>query len=106
MHGVPGMRSVVPVSRPALQRGERTHREVRRVPRPRRRRFGPDMRRGVSPAGLGFGIYDDLVDHPLAVERVALMPDPVITQPNYAIEPCEAALRAVGPDTLRNLGEI
>ena len=32
--------------------------------------------------------------------------DPVITQPNYAIEPCEAALRAVGPDTLRNLGEI
>ena len=34
------------------------------------------------------------------------MPDPVITQPNYAIEPCEAALRAVGPDTLRNLGEI
>ena len=55
---------------------------------------------------LGFGIYDDIADHPLMVERVATMPDPVITQPNYAIEPCEAALRAADAAALQNLGEI
>ena len=55
---------------------------------------------------LGFGIYDDIADHPLMVERVATMPDPVITQPNYAIEPCEAALRAADAVALQNLGEI
>ena len=38
---------------------------------------------------LGFGIYNDLADHPAMVEKVGMMPDPQITQPNYAIEPCE-----------------
>ena len=51
-------------------------------------------------------LNDDIADHPLMVERVATMPDPVITQPNYAIEPCEAALRAADAAALQNLGEI
>ena len=68
--------------------------------------LGPICVEACPQRALGFGIYDDIADHPLMVERVATMPDPVITQPNYAIEPCEAALRAADAAALQNLGEI
>lgn len=76
------------------------------VLRSRRRRPRADLRGACPQRALDFGIYDDIADHPLMVERVATMPDPVITQPNYAIEPCEAALRAADAVALQNLGEI
>lgn len=54
---------------------------------------------------LDFGLYKE-IDRPLLVERVGAMPDPSITQPNYAIDPCEVATRVtVEPDDLRNLQE-
>lgn len=54
---------------------------------------------------LAFGMYKE-IDRPLLVERVGAIPDPSITQPNYAIDPCEVAIRAtVEPDDLRNLQE-
>ena len=68
--------------------------------------LGPICVEACPQRALDFGIYDDIADHPLMVERVATMPDPVITQPNYAIEPCEAALRAADAVALQNLGEI
>lgn len=41
------------------------------------------------------------------VERVATMPDPAITQPNYAIDPIDTALDvAVGAENLINLREV
>ena len=53
LHGMSGVRPVVPLSRPAFQRGECAHREVLRVLRSRRRRPRADLRGGVPPAGLG-----------------------------------------------------
>lgn len=56
---------------------------------------------------LGFGLYKDIGDHPLLVENVAFMPDPSVTQPNYAIDPCETALRvSASPSLLENLKEV
>ena len=66
----------------------------------------------AAEGGIGCGLVAHSVGAvsythlPLMVERVATMPDPVITQPNYAIEPCEAALRAADAVALQNLGEI
>ena len=55
---------------------------------------------------LDFGLYDELAEGPRVVERVAAMPDPVITQPNYAIEPSEAARCARLGEELMNPHEV
>ena len=81
--------------------------------RPEVRRCFDRVEEGLAPIcveacpqhALAFGMYKE-IDRPLLVERVGVMPDPSITQPNYAIDPCEVAIRAtVEPDDLRNLQE-
>ncbi len=65
--------------------------------------LGPICVEACPQRALDFGIYDDLSERPLVVERVASMPDPRITQPNYSIKPCDAAERkSVGNDMVVN----
>lgn len=65
--------------------------------------LGPICVEACPQRALDFGIYDDLSERPLVVERVASMPDPRITQPNYIIKPCDAAERkSVGNDMVVN----
>lgn len=40
---------------------------------------------------LDYGVYSDISDHFMMVEQIATMPNPSLTQPNYAIEPYYAA---------------
>lgn len=69
--------------------------------------LGPICVEACPQRALDFGVYDDLAERPLMVERVASMPDPHITQPNYAIKPCDAAERnTVGEDMIRNPWEM
>lgn len=69
--------------------------------------LGPICVEACPQRALGFGVYDDLSDRPLVVERVATMPDPRITQPNYAIKPCDSAeSKSAGDSSVVNPLEV
>lgn len=69
--------------------------------------LGPICVEACPQRALGFGVYDDLSDRPLVVERVATMPDPRITQPNYAIKPCDfAESKSAGDSSVVNPLEV
>lgn len=53
--------------------------------------LGPVCVEACPQRALGFDVYARLSDSPAVTEQVGMMPDPEITQPNYAISPSEFA---------------